>query len=87
LLDLLSVEGAIVTIDAMGRQRVIALKGNQGTRPDDVEMFAREQKAVGFKDMPVSQDETVGGDHARIETRTVTVFQDVGLRKPTQGRG
>ena len=50
-------------------------------------MFVREQKAVGFKDTPVSQDETVDGDHGRIETRTVAVFQDVGLRKPTHGRG
>jgi predicted transposase YbfD/YdcC len=90
LLELLVIEGAVVTIDAMGCQRaiaqkiidkkadyILALKGNQGTLRDDVELYAREQKAVGFTDAGISRDETVDGDHGRIETRTVTVFQDV----------
>jgi predicted transposase YbfD/YdcC len=95
LLEMLAIEGAIVTIDAMGCQReiaqtildkkadyVLALKGNQGTLHDDVELFAAEQKAVGFKDTTVSRDETVDGDHGRIETRTTTVIHDVAwLRK------
>jgi len=80
-----------VTIDAMGCQRaiaqkiidkkadyILALKGNQGTLHDDVELFAHEQKAVGFANASVSQDTTVDGDHGRIETRTVTVFHDIG---------
>jgi len=63
LLDRLAIEGAIVTIDAMGCQRdiaqkiidkkadyVLALKGNHGTLRDDVELFAAEQKASGFAD-------------------------------------
>ena len=91
LLELLAIEGAVVTIDATGCQRkiaqtiidkkadyILALKGNQGTLRDDVELFAREQKAVAFKNTKVSQDTTVDGDHGRIETRTVTVFQDIG---------
>jgi predicted transposase YbfD/YdcC len=91
LLDMLTIEGAIVTIDAMGCQRsiaqkildkkanyILALKGNQGTLHEDVELFAAEQKANGFKDTTVSSDQTVDGDHGRIETRTVTVFHDVG---------
>lgn len=91
LLDMLAIEGAIVTIDAMGCQReiaakiiarkadyVLALKGNQGTLRDDVELFADEQKANDFKDTTVSRDETVDGDHGRIETRRTTVFHDVG---------
>ena len=41
-------------------------------------MFAREQKAVAFKNTSVSRDTTVDGDHGRIETRTVTVFHDIG---------
>jgi predicted transposase YbfD/YdcC len=90
LLDLLAIEGAVVSIDAIGCQRdiaqkiiakkadyVLALKGNQGTLRDDVELFVREQKAIAFKDTSVSQDTTVDGDHGRIETRTVTVFQDI----------
>jgi predicted transposase YbfD/YdcC len=90
LLDMLDIEGAIVTIDAMGCQRdiarriidskadyVLALKGNQGTLREDVELFAAEQKANNFKDAAISRDETVDGDHGRVETRTVTVVHDL----------
>lgn len=90
LLDMLSIEGAIVTIDAMGCQReiarkildkkadyVLALKGNQGTLRDDVELFANDEKERGFADTTTSADQTVDGDHGRIETRSVTVVHDV----------
>jgi len=90
LLDMLAIEGAIVTIDAMGCQRdiaqkvvdkkadyVLALKGNQGSLREDVETFVAEQKAAGFKDTTISWDQTVDGDHGRIETRTTTVIHDV----------
>jgi predicted transposase YbfD/YdcC len=88
LLDMLAIEGAIVTIDAMGCQRaitksstradyVLALKGNQGTLRDDVALFAAEQKAAGFKDAETSRHETVDGDHGRIDTRTTTVIHEV----------
>lgn len=85
LLDLLTVNGAIVTIDAMGCQKeiakkivekeadyVLALKGNQGTLSEDVELFFNEQKACKFKDTVVSHHETVEKSHGRIETRTYT---------------
>ena len=90
LLDMLAIEGAVITIDAMGCQRdiakkivdkkadyVLALKGNQGTLREDVELFATEQKANGFEDTKVSSHKTVDGDHGRIETRTYTVIHDV----------
>jgi predicted transposase YbfD/YdcC len=90
LLEMMAIEGAIVTIDAMGCQRdiaqkiidkkadyVLALKGNQGLLREDVELFVAEQKATGFKDTKISRDQTVDGDHGRIETRTVTVIHDV----------
>src|SRR3954453_7074710 len=90
LLDMLAIEGAIVTIDAMGCQRdiaqkvvskkadyVLALKGNQGSLREDVELLVAEQKAAGFKDTEISRDQTVDGDHGRIETRTTTVIHDV----------
>src|SRR6266568_5496493 len=90
LLDMLAIEGAIITIDAMGCQReiarqiidqkadyVLALKGNQGSLREDVELFVAEQKATAFKDTKISRDETVDGDHGRIETRTTTVIHDV----------
>jgi len=90
LLDMLAIEGAVVTIDAMGCQRaiaqkivdkkadyILALKGNQGSLREDVELFATEQKARDFKDATVSRHETVDGDHGRIETRAVTVIHDI----------
>ena len=36
-----------------------------------------EQKATGFKHTKISRDQTVDGDHGRIETRTTTVIHDV----------
>jgi len=90
LLDMLAIEGAIVTIDAMGCQRaiaqkivdkkadyILALKGNQGALRKDVELFVAEQKAKDFKDTTVSRAETIDGDHGRIETRAVTVIHDI----------
>jgi predicted transposase YbfD/YdcC len=108
LLDMLAIEGAIVTIDAMGKagqrfrqaqpdgmarrgcQRdiaqkiidkkadyILALKGNQGSLREDVELFVEEQKAKGFTDTEISQDTTIDADHGRIETRTTTVIRDV----------
>jgi predicted transposase YbfD/YdcC len=90
LLDMMAIEGAVVTIDAMGCQRgiankiitkkadyIIALKGNQGTLHEDVKVFAAEQKANGFKDTTISRHETVDGEHGRIETRTTTMIHDV----------
>ena len=91
LLEMLAIDGAIITIDAMGCQRdiaqkildkkadyVLALKGNQGSLREDVELFATEQMAKGFADTKISRDTTVDGDHGRIETRTTTVIHDVG---------
>jgi predicted transposase YbfD/YdcC len=90
LLDMLAIEGAVVTIDAMGCQRaiaqkivdkkadyILALKGNQGTLRDDVELFAAEQKTKAFQDTTVSHQRTIDGDHGRIETRDITVINDI----------
>jgi predicted transposase YbfD/YdcC len=91
LLSMLAIEGAIVTIDAMGCQRdiaqkildrkadyVLALKGNQASLRADVELFAAEQKARDFADTTITRDTTVDGGHGRIETRATTVIHDVG---------
>jgi predicted transposase YbfD/YdcC len=91
LLDMMTIEGAVVTIDAMGCQRaiakkikdkqadyIIALKGNQGSLHEDVKLFVEEQKAVDFKDTTISRHETVDGEHGRIETRKYTVLHDMG---------
>jgi predicted transposase YbfD/YdcC len=90
LLDMLAIEGAVVTIDAMGCQRdiarkvldkkadyILALKGNQGSLREDVELFAAEQKANGFRDTKITRHQTVDADHGRIETRTYTAIHDV----------
>lgn len=91
LLDMMAIEGAVVAIDAMGCQRaiaakivdkkadyILALKGNQGSLREDVELFADEQKTKDFLDATVSRHETVDGDHGRIETRKYTVFHGIG---------
>lgn len=80
LLDLLALEGAIVTIDAMGTQKeiagrivakkadyVLALKGNQGTLQEDAALFFADP--VLAAECPC-HEETAGG-HGRIEERTV----------------
>jgi predicted transposase YbfD/YdcC len=64
---MMSIEGAVVTIDAMGCQRnvaaeiiekkadyILALKGNQGTLHEDVEVFVDEQKASKYEDTTIS---------------------------------
>ena len=94
LLDLLTVKGAVVTIDAMGCQKeiarkivekeadyVLALKGNQGTLSDDVELFFAEQKANRFKDTRFSRHETLEKSHGRIESRCFTSISDIGWLK------
>ncbi len=90
LLRMLAIEGAVVTIDAMGCQReiaqtildrkadyILALKGNQGNLKDDVKRFVDEQKGVDFKDTKTSFDKSTDGEHGRIETREITVIHDV----------
>lgn len=91
LLDLLMIKGSTITIDAMGCQReiaakivdkeadyVLALKGNQGTLREDVELFFTEQKARKYRDCIVDRHETIEKSHGRIETRIVTAIGDIG---------
>jgi predicted transposase YbfD/YdcC len=90
LLELLTLKGAIVTIDAMGCQReiaakivskqanyILALKGNQGSLRTDTELFMKEQAVVNYRDTTVTCHETVEKSHGRIETRIVTVCADI----------
>ena len=94
LLELLALEGAIVTIDAMGCQKAIAqkivdkkpdyvlgLKGNQGTLRQDVELLFTEQEARGFAELAISRHESVGAGHGRIETRTCLASEDIAWLK------
>jgi predicted transposase YbfD/YdcC len=85
LLERLELEGALVTIDAMGCQReiaeairakgadyLLALKDNWPTLAEDVRLFFEREKATKA-DVCV----TVDGDHGRIETRRCRVSHDV----------
>ena len=98
LLAMLAIEGAIVTIDAMGCQRgiaktivdkradyVLALKGNQSALREDIELFFAEQKDNGFKDGEISRHETTDADHGRIETRAYTVIHDTAWLQERHG--
>ena len=85
LLALLSLKGAIVTIDAIGCQKkiaaairergadyLLALKENQPALYRDVADFLVEQRAAGFKDCAAGSSathQTSDADHGRIETR------------------
>ena len=82
LLELLDLEGTVITIDAMGTQKeiarqvidgggdyVLALKANQGRLFEEVqESFTLEAKA-GFAGTGHDHYETVNGGHGRIEGR------------------
>ena len=85
LLKMLSLEGSIVTVDALNCQRevaqqvidqkgdyVMALKGNQGTLHDDVRTFLDDPQTK----LLVSAI-TVDGDHGRIETRNGMISTDI----------
>ena len=84
LLEMLSLRGKVVTVDAMHCQRevaqqvveqggdyALALKGNQGTLHDDVKLFLDDP------DTPVAQATQVGKGHGRIETRAASVSADI----------
>ena len=84
LLEMLFLDGSIVTIDAMGCQReivscivdkgadyVISLKGNQGNLHDEVKAFFDEARAERFETVPHSYAESLddSGEHGRLEKR------------------
>ena len=90
LIELLNVEGATITTDAMGCQHKIGqqiteknadylfgLKGNQGLLHEDVELYLQSQLQQGFQKSPHSFYKSVDGDHGRIESREVWVVDDV----------
>lgn len=90
LLQTLSIEGCVVTIDAMGTQTaiaeaiiaksadyVLALKGNQGTLKDDVAIFFADE----FLTKTCDEHTTTELGHGRIEVRTVRVSTDIAWLK------
>ncbi len=86
LLELLDVEGTIITIDAMGTQTeiaaqiirnggdyILALKGNQGQLHKGVKTFFEQAIAKDWEDIDSSYESTTEAGHHRIEHRQVWV--------------
>jgi predicted transposase YbfD/YdcC len=82
LLELLDLEGSLVTIDAMGTQTkiaqeivdrgadyLLALKGNQGNLEQDVRLVFQDAQANDFAGLKTTHDKRVDKDHGRIEVR------------------
>jgi predicted transposase YbfD/YdcC len=83
LLNMIDLEGAVVTIDAAGCQKniaaqivqgkgnyVLALKGNQGKLHDDVRFVLDSHMQDDFASCPVSRHIEVEQGHGRLEART-----------------
>jgi len=90
LLKLLDIDGAMVTIDAMGCQKKIAkqivdqggdyllqVKGNQETLHEELKLFFDDAMEHDFEDMRYAYAESVDGDHGRVETRRCWSTWDV----------
>ncbi|MBI3971763.1 MAG: ISAs1 family transposase [Chloroflexi bacterium] len=89
LLQVLALQGCIVTIDAIGCQTaiartivdqggddVLALKANQPTRHDAVATYCAEARATAFHDVPHGYQRTVDGGHGRVERRQYWTVSD-----------
>lgn len=90
LLELLNLQGAVITIDAMGCQReiarqivaaeadyVLAVKDNQPTLHAKVKMLMDEAILEKFRGIRGDYYEQSNGGHGRIETRRVWVSDEV----------
>jgi len=83
LLSLIDIQGAIITIDAMGTQTaiaekiidgggdyILAVKGNQETLHDAVIDYIHEQTKTDFRGIGARRLDTAEKKHGRIEQRT-----------------
>jgi predicted transposase YbfD/YdcC len=90
LLRLLELEGAIVTIDAMGCQKeiaqtiteqgadyVLALKDNHPTLHGEVQLLFEDVKAERLADITSEHHMTIDADHGRLETRHYWMTADI----------
>jgi predicted transposase YbfD/YdcC len=91
LLKMLDVEGAIVTIDAMGCQKeiakaiveqgaeyVLALKDNHPTLHGEVQLLFEDIKAERLDEVTADHHTTLDADHGRLETRHYWMTADIG---------
>ena len=83
-------EGAIVTIDAMGCQKeiaktiteqgaeyVLALKDNHPTLHEEVQLLFEDVKAARLDDITSERHTTIDADHGRLETRHYWITSDI----------
>ena len=90
MLELLDIQGAVVTIDAMGTQKqiaemivskkadyVLSVKGNQQTMLDDIREYFEEGLKTDFKDMAYESCMTIEKGHGRIEKREYFLCNDI----------
>lgn len=90
LLNILDIQGCIVTIDAMGAQTeiaeqiidqdadyVLSLKGNQGNLHEDVEQLFNWAHKTDFKEIEHEAYQTVDKGHGRLEIRRYWLLTNV----------
>ena len=90
LLDMIDIEGATVTIDAMGCQTaitekiiskngdyVIALKGNQRNFSDEIENYFIQAEKVDFEGVACDAIGSKDCAHGRLEKREVYTTEDI----------
>lgn len=90
LLRMLELEGAIVTIDAMGCQKeiaktiteqgadyVLALKDNHPTLHSEVQLLFEDVKADRLDHITSARHTTIDADHGRLETRHYWITSDI----------
>jgi len=91
LLDCIDVEGAIISIDAMGCQKeiaekivskkadyLLAVKDNQKNLHEEIQDIFENK-------LPFTQHSTLDNNHGRVEKRTATVLNDVSLLTEKDG--
>jgi len=89
VLEMLDLEGCVVTIDAIGCQRDIAaqvvakggdyvlqVKANQGQLHEDLQDLFGTAQQLGFRDLPHDYECTLEKDHGRIERRECWAVDD-----------
>jgi predicted transposase YbfD/YdcC len=90
LLNMITIRGAVVTMDAMGCQKsiaeqiiagggdyVLALKGNHSLTHDEVENYFLQALAIDFEGVEYDCFTSLEKGHGRIEKRTVYVTADL----------
>jgi predicted transposase YbfD/YdcC len=90
ILDMIDIQGAVITSDAMGCQKdiarkicengadyILALKGNQETLADEVENYFNQAEAINFEGVQCDAVGTKDDNHGRIDKREVYVTEDI----------